>query len=72
MWLDCGHHGRVPLARITPKAVIAKEPCEIPPGPAVLVVTVDGDRINKRVMLTGFSGGRLAARVHPIDDAAPF
>jgi hypothetical protein len=73
MWLDCGQHGCVPLARIRPTMVVAKEARQIPPCPADLIVTVDGHRLNRRVMLTaGFSKGRTAARVLPIDDAAPF
>jgi hypothetical protein len=73
MWLDCGHFGTVRLERITPKSVVAKEPCNIPPCEADLVVVVDGHPTRHRVMLTsGFSGGRLAARVQPVTDAVPF
>ncbi len=74
MWLDCGEHGTIPLARIAPKSVVAKEPRVVPAGtPAVLVVTVDGQTLSTRVLLTnGFTASRLAARALPIDDSAPF
>jgi hypothetical protein len=73
MWLECGPYGTVHLARITPKSVVAKERHDIPPCEAELVVAVDGHRVRNRVMLTsGFSRGRLAARVLPVNDSAPF
>jgi hypothetical protein len=74
MWLDCGEYGLVPLARIAPKSVVAKEPRTVPAGiAATLVVTVDGRMMSIPVMLTnGFTPSRLAARVMPIDDSVPF
>lgn len=63
-WLDCGVHGRIPLARLSPKSVVAKAECVVPPCDADLVVVVDGDRRETRVRLvSGFRLGRLAARV---------
>jgi hypothetical protein len=73
MWLDCRQHGQVPLTRVTPKSVVAKQSHDIPPCSAELVVVVDGRRMRSRVMLTnGFSNGRRVARVLTVDDAAPF
>jgi hypothetical protein len=73
MWLDCGPYGTVPLARITPKAIVAKDRPDIPACEAVLVVTVDGQFIRNRVMLTsGFSRGRNFARIQPMNDVVPF
>lgn len=73
MWLDCGPYGTVQLARITPKSVVAKERRNIPACEAELVVTVDGQFIRHKVMLTnGFSRGRNVARIQPMNDAAPF
>lgn len=67
MWLDCGPHGIVALGRITPKSVVAKHSCDIPPCFADLVVTVDGHRLHSRVNVsTGFSKGRLAALVRVV------
>jgi hypothetical protein len=72
MWIECAY-GIVPLARITPKSVVARERHDIPPCEADLIVAVDGHRIRNRVMLTsGFSRGRLAALVRPVNDSAPF
>lgn len=73
MWLDCGEHGRMPLSRVTPKMVVAKECREIPACFAELVVTVDGRRLQKSVNLRdGFTKKRRAAVIVAIDDAAPF
>jgi hypothetical protein len=73
MWLDCGIYGRVPLARIRPKTVVASEPCSIPPCDAELVVTVDGVCVRRKVMLTsGFTRGRRIARAISITESAPF
>lgn len=73
MWLDCGEHGRVPLARITPKGVVAKEPTSVPPCKAKLVVNVDGQTMATPVMLSkGFTPRSTLARVISLDDSIPF
>lgn len=71
-WLDCGSYGRLELSRITPTAVFAKAPQEIPPCYAVLVVVIDGKEHRSRVNLTnGFPKGRRFARALPVDDSVP-
>ena len=72
MWLDCGEHGRVDLSRLTPKTVVARTKQDIPPCFADLIVMVDGQRLQRRVNITGFSKGRRVARVFEADDSAPF
>jgi hypothetical protein len=73
MWLDCGEHGRVDLSRITPKSVVARHARRVPPGPAELVVCVDGHCERHPVSLgSGFLRGRVVALVRPIGDVAPF
>lgn len=73
MWLDCGEHGTLPLSRVTPTLVVARECREIAPCFADLVVTVDGVRLRQPVnVTTGFTRGRRAAIVVPVDGAAPF
>ena len=73
MWLDCGEHGRVPLGRITPSEVVAKECWDIPPCLAQLIVIVDGERLSSRVNLAnGFTKGRRTALVLCVDNVAPF
>lgn len=72
MWLECPY-GRVDLSRITPKAVVAKSPQAFPPCFADLIVVVDGDRMQRRVNLTGGFGGGLAAMIRIVTEtAAPF
>jgi hypothetical protein len=69
MWLDCGHYGRMDLSRITPKSVVAKQPRDIPPCYADLVVTVDGKRFLRRVhVASGFAKGRALARVEHFEE----
>jgi len=74
MWLDCGSHGTIPLSRITPTMIVAKEPRAVPAGEAEIVVTVDGRYIRTKVMLNGgFAKGRTTARIWRIrDEVAPF
>jgi hypothetical protein len=62
--LDCGPYGSVPLARVTPRCVVAKTEHVIPPCDAELVVNVGGEVTRQAVRLTsGFRRGRLAGRV---------
>jgi hypothetical protein len=73
MWLDCGEHGRVELSRITPKSVVARHPRPVPPGPAELVICVDGQCERHQVSVgSGFLKGRLVALVRPAGNVAPF
>jgi hypothetical protein len=72
MWLECGDHGRVDLCRITPKSVVAKEPCDIPACVADLVVSVDGRVRRTPVKLSsGFTKGRTVAFISPVPDEIP-
>ena len=49
--------GRISLARITPRSVVAHvAPGEVPAGDAVLVVIVDGVEQRRAVELRGFRG----------------
>jgi hypothetical protein len=71
MWLDCGDRGQIHLSRIAPKYVVTTEEVDIPAGDADLVVVVDGDEMRTRVHVADSSRGRVA-RVHPVDQVAPF
>jgi hypothetical protein len=71
-WLDCGEHGRIALSRITPKSIVAKTPCDVPPCLADLVVVVDGEVLRRRVSLSGFAGGRRVTLLRATEDVAPF
>ncbi|MDB5297055.1 MAG: hypothetical protein JWO31_3038 [Phycisphaerales bacterium] len=73
IWLDCGVHGLLDLARVTPTSVEAVAPRDIPPCPAELVVTLDGRCLRSPVYLrSGVAEGSRDALVSPADDAAPF
>jgi hypothetical protein len=73
MWLDCGPHGRVDLSRVTPTSVVAREPRDVPPGDADLVVVVDGEEMRTRVHIAnGLSRTSRVALVLPVDQVAPF
>jgi hypothetical protein len=66
MWLDCFAHGKVPLAQVSSSFIIAGEPVDIPPGPAKVVVTVDGTRYERLVQLVkGLSRHARHALVEP-------
>lgn len=57
MWLDCGEHGILHLARSTPKYFVAKEPRDIPPCKAVYCVSVGGELLKRVVDIGGVSKG---------------
>jgi hypothetical protein len=73
MWLDCGIHGCVPLNRVSPSAVVAKSPVDVPAGDVDLVVSVDGQVHRVRVHLAnGFSRTNPTATILAVDHVAPF
>lgn len=74
LWLDCGSHGKIPLSRISPTAIVAIDRNAVfPIGPGRLVVVVDGEQTIVPVQVSpGTPSNRGSARVVVADEAAPF
>ena len=64
MWMDCDGHGKVPLAQASSTFVVAATAVDVPPCDARIVLTVDGERFDRRVRLVnGISTDRKDAIV---------
>jgi len=73
MWLDCGPHGKLQLSRITPNAVVVKEPVNVPPCHGNLIVSVDGEEMVVPVhVVEGISQTQHHTMALKLDHVAPF
>jgi hypothetical protein len=72
MWLDCGTYGKAELSRITPNSVVLRSQLIAPPCRGRLIVRIDGRESTRVVHVSGLSANRLAAKIRPINDVAPF
>ena len=73
IWIDCGAHGRIALSQASSTFVIAAESRSVPPCDAQIILTVDGRRHSRPVMLvSGMSPANRQATVLSRDDVSPF
>jgi hypothetical protein len=73
IWMDCGEHGKVPLAHASSTFVIAATPSSVPACSAKIILVVDGERIERPVRLpNGMSADAKEAAISSQDAVAPF
>lgn len=72
LWLEAGDL-RVPLAQVASDFVIAAEPIDLPAGPAVVAVSIDG-RVHRRTVSLphGMTPDNPRSIVAAIPDEPPF
>ena len=73
IWLDCGELGIVPLSQASSTFVIAAEAVSLPICEARIIMTIDGERYERRVQLiNGMSSTCREAMVLAHDGVSPF
>ena len=71
LWLETPTR-RVPLAQVGDTFVVTAEECDIPPGRATLVISIDGVRSERPVDLITGHGHSRELMMLSVDESAPF
>jgi hypothetical protein len=72
LWLACDVR-EIPLSHASSTFVIAKQPESVPPGPATIIFSVDGERYERPVTLvSGLNPSNREAMVLSRDEVSPF